>query len=213
MQRAIEVLLVIAILIGAAFLMWSVPARGELQERYDQLVVKTGRLEITDPTRVHIRAIPTGDPLHFAWRAYFPPNYPFAYSCSNGGGSSSRSESWEGILRVRMRNVDGNLQLYYRFMGGSGLRSFGTGGLRQFLKEHPDLIQKLQIEQLAAKEPLNFAPDEAMTLVKISLSEEAQADARRELKDWEYRSLTPDLEWIRIGPREVLEQEKKAAGK
>ncbi len=42
--------------------------RIRLTERHSQLVRVTGDFPIIDPTRVRVRALDTGEPLHFAWR-------------------------------------------------------------------------------------------------------------------------------------------------
>jgi hypothetical protein len=207
-----EVLLFIALLIGAVLVSQSIWKKAELTREHDRLMQKTGDLVITDPTKVHMRALDTGEPLHFAWRAYFPANYNFGYTSRGGSGWGTQSEPWEGILRVRMREVDGNMQLYYRFIGGSGLRSMGSGGLKELQKKHPDLLNQLQVEQLASDGPITFPPEETQTLIKITLPEYLIPDDKKKRKSWEYQQLVPALEWIRIGPHEVLEKEAKERG-
>jgi len=106
-----------------------------------------------------------------------------------------------------VREVNGQLQLYYTFLQVSGLRSFGSGKLVEIFKERPNELGKLKVEQLAAKGLEIFDPSEIKTLIKLSLSDELLSEAKRRMKDWEYRNVTPQLEWIRFGPPGFRERE------
>lgn len=212
MQRIIEIVLIVVIVIGG-FLLWRTTVqRDELQREHDRLAAKIGVLVIKDPAQVHIRAIDTGDPLSFAWRAYFPANYQWSYTTSSGSGGSSSSSPQEAILRVRIREIDGQLMLYTRFCGGSGLMSIGSAKLLEILKKNPDALQNLVVECLAADGPISFAADEAQTLVKISLPPDLQAEAKQKLDKWEYQRVSPTLECVRFGPPGFTQREQ-AAGK
>jgi hypothetical protein len=210
MQRVIEIVVIVLIVIGGLVLWRTTVRRDELQREHDRLAAKTGSLAIKDLDKVHIRAIDTGDPLHFAWRAYFPANYQWSYTSKSGSGMSSSSSPHETILRIRLREIDGRLMLYTRFGGGSGLQGFGSGKLQELFKENPDWPQQLRVEQLAADGPLVFAADEAHTLMKLSLSPELLAEAKKKLQPWEYDQLAPTLEWIRFGPPGFAERERAA---
>jgi hypothetical protein len=212
-SRSFEILLVVALIVGGLLVSQSIFKKADLTREHDRLMQKTGQLTVGDPTRVHLRALETGEPMSYAWRAYFPPNYSFGYTCSSGsGGMGSHSDAWEGILRVRFREIDGNLQLYYRFAGGSGLRSFGSSGFRELRKANPDLPKQLVVEQLAKDGPVDFATDEMQTLIKIKLPEELLPEAKKKLGDWEYKRLEKNLEWIRVGPYDKLQREARARG-
>ena len=210
MQRVIEVALIVVILLGVTFLWRSTVTRSQLTTEHERLAEKVGRLPIRDPSKVHIQAIKTGDPQHFVWRAYFPPNYSYSYTCSSGGGSGSNSEAWEGILRVRVREVNGQPQLYYSLLHGGGLRSFGSAHLTELFKEQPEQWKKLKVEQLAERELVIFAPSEVRTLLQLSLSDELLEKAKQRMSDWEYRQVSLQFETIRIGPQGFPERE--AAG-
>lgn len=205
MQRNLEIVLVIATLVGGVFLWRSAQQHAELTREYQRLAAKVGRLPVKDQTKVHILAMDTGDPQHFAWRAYFPANYHYSYTCSSGGGSGSSGEPWEGILRVRFREIDGQNYLYYRLLQGSGLRSIGSGKLYEVLKEHPDLMHKLLVEQIGARELVTFDPSEVKTLIKLSLP----ADLANEMVDKKgMASEDAQVEWIRLGPPGFREREE-----
>jgi hypothetical protein len=211
MQRFIEIGLIATIIVGSIWLWRTTVQRDELQREHDRLAAKIGVLAIKDPAQVHIRAIATGEPLNFAWRAYFPANYRWSYTTKSGsGGSSSSSSPQETILRVRIREIDGHLMLYTRFSGGSGLMSIGPAKMLEMLKQNPEALKNLQVERLAADGPIAFDADQAQTLVKISLPAELQAEAKEKLQAWEYERVAPTIEWIRFGPPGFAEREQAA---
>jgi hypothetical protein len=208
MQRVIEIVLILIIAIGGAFLLPILMKLYGLQRELDHLTQKTGCLTITDPTKVHIRAIDTGEPLHFAWQAYFPANYSFSYTTNSGSGSNSHGLPRETILRVRIREVDGRLMIYQRLGGGGGGAIGGSAKLIELLKEHPDALQKLRVERLAADGLMVFDVGESHTLLKISLPPDLQAEAKEKFEKREYNRIVPTVEWIRFGPAAVAEQAK-----
>lgn len=106
MQRIFEITLLVVIVVGGVVLWRTTVQRDELQREHDRLSAKIGVLVIKDPAQVHLRAIDTGDPMHFAWRAYFPANYRWSYTSKSGSGGSSSSSPMETILRVRLREID-----------------------------------------------------------------------------------------------------------
>jgi hypothetical protein len=218
MQRILEIVLIVIIAIGGAFLLPTLRQRYQLQREHDRLVQTTGSLPIADPTKVHIRAIDTGEPLHFAWQAYFPPNYTFSYTTKSGSGSSARGKAVETTLRVRIREVDGRLMVYKNFGGGGGGVGGGSGQLIEWLKEHPDALQKFRVEQFAAEGLVVFNVAETHTLLKVSLPPDLLAEAKKKLDKREYDRIVPNLECIRFGPAAHAERDqaakmkKKAAG-
>ena len=207
LQRSIELVLFIATVIGAVLVFQSSSLRNKLTRDHQRLKLKTGSLTITDPTLVHIRAIDTGEPLNFAWRVYVPPNFDLAYRCSSGGGSGSNNVAWEGIFRVRLKEVGGDYHLYHRFAGGSGRRSLGSPELKQFFDKHPGYLDKLIVEQLGASEIVTFDPMEVKTLIKISLPDDMLQEAKSELSKWEYQRIEKQVEWMRIGSRNAINQD------
>lgn len=210
MQRILEIVLIVIIAIGGAFLLPILMQLHGLQRELDHLTQKTGCLTLTDPTKVHIRAIDTGEPLHFAWQAYFPANYSFSYTTKSGSGSSARGLPVETILRVRIREVDGHLMIDKRLGGGGGSRSSaGSAKLIELLKEHPDALQKLRVERLAANGLMVFDVSETHTLLRISLPPELQAEAKEKFEKREYDRIVPTIEWIRFGPAAIAEQQAK----
>lgn len=199
-QRLVEISLIVAIAIGGVMLWRSSAQRSSLRQEHDRLVQKIGQLPIKDETKIHVMAIETGEPLHYAWRMYLPPNHQFAYTSKSGSGSGSMSSSWEGIVRIRMREVNGQVMLYDKMPQGSGLQGYGSDSINTLFKDPGAFERQLHIERLGARGLEVFDPQEVKTLIKLSLLESEAAEIKKQVKHWEYHRLTPHIEWIRIGP-------------
>jgi hypothetical protein len=203
-QRVFEVLLLIALAWGAVCY-WRVSSeRYALQAEHSRLVAKVGDFVITDPTKVHLRAIKTDDPGDFAWRAYFPPKYDYRYSFKSSGGSQNSQRGWMGVIRLRFRIEDGGLVMHQQMHGGSGVSGVrGSGGmeLHDLLRKHPDFLETLQVEQLAAKDTVVFSTAEEKVLLKLSLPEKWHSEAR----DWKGAPATDmTVEEFRLGPDKLM---------
>ncbi len=209
MQRTVELLLIAAIVVGSVLLWRFSSQRSRLTREQQRLEAIVGSLPIRDPAKVHIRAIPTGDPWEFAWRVHFPANYQFNYANRNGGGSFGSNNPIDAILRLRLREVDGSLFLYHQFLGGNGWASLGGGQkLLQLLQDHPE--QGLEFEQIGLNGMEVIEPGEIRTLLKITLPPELQAAAKQQLDSWEFQNVAPEVEHFRFGPPGFREKEEAA---
>lgn len=194
-QRAAEVVLTIAIVIGVIFFWRTNSERDSLQQEHDRLAKKVGPLTVTDETKVHLRAIDTGVPGSFAWRAYFPANYSFQYSShGGGGGSSSFSDAREGILRVRIREVDGQMMMYTRFLGGSGMQTCDPDVQRAWKKDR-EFLKLLKVDQLGTEGVVVLEPTEQLPIIKLVLPKELVVPTK---KDQPAEDIV--IEHVRIGP-------------
>jgi hypothetical protein len=175
--RILDILLLAIIAVGGVSVWKTGQERDRLTAHYGRLAAITGDLKITDPTKVHIQALETGDPMHFAWRVYYPPNYKQSLQNNNGfGGTQWSRESQEFIARVRFRqNRDGGMEVYTRFAGGSSQGTFGDKPLAKLLVDHWDTID---VEQLGATGLTTLEPDESAVILRLALSKEAEALAR-----------------------------------
>src|SRR4051794_9503403 len=116
----------LVIILPGCFLAWQTGReRTRLEARYARMVRIAGDLPVADPSKVYIRAVDTGEPLHYAWRIYLPPNYTLIVRNRTGYGSSGSSTSWslnsvEFLARVRLRKDEqGLMHVYTHFDGGS----------------------------------------------------------------------------------------------
>lgn len=201
MRRGVELVLVLAVAIGA-YLAWKTgQERSRLERTFDRLVRTAGDLEVGDPSRVHIRAIPTGEPLHFAWRVYMPANYSCSVhtKCGNSTSHSGgwRSDSYEFIARVRFREDEsGALHVYAKFANGSD--RMGVGG-PEFASLLRGQWSKVVIEQIGADERAAVKPDEHVTLLRLSLPEELQEKARSALSANDQKQFVPVFFTLELG--------------
>src|SRR5262245_57514257 len=147
MRRVIDAILLLVVLSGG-FLAWqSGQERRRLTRRYDQLARVAGDLAISDPSKVYVKAIETGEPLHFAWRTYAPANYKLAISSGSGSSTSWSSQQREFVGRVRLRENQGMLEVYAHFAGGSSSMTVGGPGMAKLLHGRWD---KVRVEQLGS---------------------------------------------------------------
>ena len=148
-HRVLDLFLLTIVIIGGALAWQTGRERSRLSAEHARLARITGDLPVEDPSKVYVQALETGDPMHFAWRVYHPPNYKHILSHGNGGGTTFFSSSAEFIARVVFREDDeGQLQLYTNFSGGSSLSPFGDEDLAELLHDRWD---KIRVEQLGAR--------------------------------------------------------------
>ncbi|HEV3121028.1 MAG TPA: hypothetical protein VGY53_03960, partial [Isosphaeraceae bacterium] len=179
-RSAVDLLLIIVIVIGGAVAWQTGQERSRLEREHDRLVQKTGALPIGDASQAHFQAIPTGEPLHFAWRVFYPPNYKQVLKQSTGGwGTSQSSSSSEFIARVRIReNEQGALEVYTRISGHCSRSSLGDSKLAELLRGRWD---KIRVEQFGAAGRGTVKPDQSAVLLRLTLPDDLQAEARTKL--------------------------------
>ncbi len=150
----------------------------ELKKILQRLKTQFGDLEIGDPALIHIRAIKTNEPLHFAWRVYVPANCKCATSMMSGGSSLGSSGTFSSapshfIARVRLyKNAQGELGIYETWQSGSSYSSVANSDLMDHLRENASLFD---IELAGEDETIAIAPGQTMTILKISVPPELQA--------------------------------------
>ena len=200
MRGLLQVWLVASILVGLVFAWRTGQKRTAARAEYDRLVRLTGDLPLTDPAKIHVLALETGEDLHFAWRIYLPPNCRFVVRHSSGGMStSSRSDAQQFIARVRVReDADGRLQCFTKFSGGSSQSGLGDDALADFLRGQWD---KVQVRQLGAGKVVSFRPDEQALLLRLSVPDELLAQAATQLDGRRLEGKLPLLYEVRLGPR------------
>lgn len=179
-QKLLAFLLFAAMFPGG-YLAWQESReRIRLEREYARLVKLTGDLPITDPSKIHVLALPTDDPRVFSWRLYLPPNYAQVWTSKNSGSSSSaRPDAIDCVMMVRFReNEEGRLEVYKRTSNASGLTSLGDVPLAAFLRTRWD---QLRVEQLGAEGLTVIEPDDATVLLRLSLTDAMEAEARKTL--------------------------------
>lgn len=201
MRKALDVILLLALICGAIEAWRTGRERHRLRQNYARLARITGDLPIADPSKLHFLALETSEPMDYAWRIYLPPNYRFMLtSGANGGGSSTTwsSGAKEFIGRVRLRESnDGRLEVYSSFAGGSSCMSVGDASLAEFLRTHWD---RLQVEQLASDGLAVIDPGKSAVILKIKVPDDLIEEGRATLSRHAQTYLRSTLFELKLGP-------------
>lgn len=197
--RVIDGILLTAALVGLWFAWETARERSRLEQTHARLLAITGDLPIGDPTRVHVRAVETGEPLHFAWRIHVPANDAVQFRYSNGGFSSSGSNEPEDfVVRVRFRETsDGQTELYTHFSHGSSRSTQFDPTLTKLLHGR---WGEIRVEQLGSRGVA--VPEEAdrpVVLLRLTLPEDLQDEARKVLPEYEQKRVLPVLYELILG--------------
>jgi hypothetical protein len=196
MSRLIDLCLVAAALTGLFFVWQTGQKRQATRLEYERLVRLTGDLAVTDSSKVHVLALDTGEPLHFAWRIYLPKGSLLKFRHPGGSGSSSSRDGEHLIARVRFReDKDGQLQVYKRFSGVSGQSGFGNKSLAAFLRGRWDQVA---VEQLGAGKPAIVEPNEEAQILRLTLPEALHSEATEKVDSRSLQAKLPLLYEVHI---------------
>jgi hypothetical protein len=119
-RRLLDWFLLAAALSGGVLALWTGIERSRLSAKYRHLTSLTGELPIADRSKVYVKSLDTGDPLHFAWRVYFPPRSSqlLVYRFGAGKYTCWPCPTYDSIARVRIRPDNrGAAQVYVQFGG------------------------------------------------------------------------------------------------
>ena len=200
-QRWVNWTLSGALLVGGVLAWQTGQESARLQAEYRRLSAITGELVIDDPAKVAIRAIETGEPLHFAWRVYIPPNYRQIVSSAQDSSESWSAASQQFIARVRFRlDEQGILRVYRRFSGGSNYSTLGDRHLGDLLKSGWDQIEAAQ---LGKDEVVSLAVGDPAVLLRLTLPPEMEEAAGQVLPAGLQQAFVPVLYELRLGRQAV----------
>lgn len=203
--RMLNALLLIAAVIGGVLTYRASQTHQPLLAEQKRLEQKVGTLRIEDPSKMHVRALETGEPLHFTWRVYLPV-----------GSTVLRREDgrarfgWpireprEFMLRVRFReDDDGVLRVFTQRTNGSGTSELGSRQLADLLRDRWD---EIQVEQLGRDHLVVVEPDEVPILLRLTLSEELRREAEQKLSQREWKRFQTELFGYRIGSDKAFQR-------
>jgi hypothetical protein len=199
-REYLDLFLLLVALLGGILACQTGRQRGGLRAEHERLARITGDLPVADASKVHVRALETGERLHFAWRVYLPSNYQQTLWASSGNESSLwRRDSYESIARVRFRETEqGVLQVYSKFSGVSGCAQLGDRSLAELLHNHWD---KIHVEQLGAQGVVAIEQAQSVPFLRLSLPEELQRAAREKLAPAIQERFVPILFELHLGPK------------
>jgi hypothetical protein len=205
MIRWINIILVLAALYGAYLAVREEQLRRELSVQHQRFANEVGYLDITDPDKVHVVALPSEDPLHFRWRIHLPANYEGMWRISERGsdGKTSIGPAENFIAQVRFRKSEyGFVRVFYDMKQIGGVGSLGGRELQTFLFEKWDRIERVQ---LGADGPVVVEPDEVATLLQLRMPEAMASEAESVLPETRGRNYVPVLYEVRFGTKEAWE--------
>lgn len=204
MRRLLDAILLLAALAGGVVAWQTGREQARLRAKVERLTRSAGDLPVTDPSRIHVLALDTGEPLHFAWRVYLPAGYDLALvEGRRSGGVVSRSPagsipSRELILRVRFReDAQGRLNLYRKNENYSSRGSFGDDALAKVLHGR---FEKVLVEQLGANAPVSVGVDEPQDLLRLTLPADMEAEFLKALPPDERAEHNPQFFTLSFGP-------------
>lgn len=195
--RTLDFLLLLVIVAGSFFAWRTGWERYQLTKRFERLSRKTGDLQVPDRTRAYVQALPTGESLHFAWRVHLPANFILKYRVASGWrGSSNSSTDSEFIARVRIREEEGRLKVFTRFLNSSGSSTLGD---EVFAKLLHDRFETIQVTQLGSPEPVSIGPTQSIDLLELSFPREMREEARSLLADGSHGASFPVFFKVALG--------------
>jgi hypothetical protein len=168
-RRVLDTLLLVGIACGGVLAWRTGVERSRLEAKHERLARITGDMPIHDATKIHILALDTGEPLHFAWRVYLPPNSRHELRAKGSGGSSSwgGSSSMELIARVRFRDdPERGLEVFTHFAGGSSRMGVGDKALAERLRGRWD---KVLVDQRGRDHLEIVDPKQSTVLLRLIL--------------------------------------------
>lgn len=134
-------------------------------ERFERM---SQSLVVTDPSKVHLIAIDTGDPYHFAWRVFTPANYQMSLSSI---GSFIQTKQGESLAQVRfIRNHYGQICISTTFLG---IESY----VYQFERETADMLldhwNDVTVYRAGSTGSVVAGENGRLVLLRLTLSEDA----------------------------------------
>jgi hypothetical protein len=205
MIRCVNIALLLAALYGAFVAVREERLRRELSVQHRTLAAETGYLDVTDPDKVHVVALPSDDPLHFRWRIHVPGNCEIMWRTSQWGedGTSSAGPAENFIAQVRFRKSEyGFVRVFCDMKRFGGVGPLGERELQTFLSGKWDQIECVQ---LGADRPIVVEPDQVATLLQLRMPEAMASEAESVLPEAWGRNYVPVLYEVRFGTKEAWE--------
>ena len=208
--RLLNVVLLIAAVIGGVLAYRASTQRQHLLTERRRLEKMVGLLPVGDLSKVHVRALETGDELHFAWRVYLPAGFRVRWECGDGSnGGSFSSVPREFIARVRLREDErGRLLVFVKQAGGSSRFGLGDEQVADLLRGRWD---EVQVEQLALDDVVVVDADEVATLLRLTPSGDLMREAEQKLDKHFAKRFEKALLDVRFGSDQAFQ--KAAPGK
>ena len=209
-MRPLNAILLMAVVIGGVLTYRADVKRQRLLTEHSRLEEKFLSLPLEDPSKMHVRALETGEELHFAWRVYSPAGYYCRWWNSGGGSPWQTTNAEEVVVRVRLREDEhGVLRVFVKQAGGSSLSEVGNRQVADLLRDRWD---EVEVEQLGSDGVAVVDADEITTLLRLTLSDDLKRELDRKLGADYTRRYQRALLHVRFGPEEALWAQRKKFG-
>lgn len=201
-HKLLDTALLLIALAGGVLVWQTGREQARLRAKIEQMTRTAGDIPITDPSRIHVLALDTGEPLHYAWRVYLPADYDLVPRAAPGQPARvsppASSPARELILRVRFReDAEGRLKLYENFEDHSQRGSFGDKSLAKVLRGRFD---KVLVEQLGTHAPVSVGVDEPLDLLSLRLPADMEAEFLKEMSPAKRAGYDPQFFRFSFGP-------------
>ena len=205
MIRWINIALALVALYGAFIAFREARLNEGLAEQHRVLAAEIGFLDISDPSKVHVVALASEDPLHFRWRIYLPDKYSVVWRTSNWGRGSHISTGPENfIAQVRFRKSEfGYVRIFTDLESVGGVGSLGGRELEPFLLDRWDEIETVQ---LGADGPAVIEPQEVATLLRLRMPAAMEEEAEGFLPASWAKQVVPVLYEVRLGTEQAWQR-------
>lgn len=202
MTRWINVALALVALYGVFVAFREARLNEGLAEQHRVLAAEIGFLDISDPSKVHVVALASEDPLHFRWRIYLPEKYSVVWRTSEVGAGSNTSIGPENfIAQVRFRKSEyGFVRIFTDLESHGSVGSLGGRELEKFLLDRWDEIETVQ---LGADGPAVIEPQEVVTLLRLRMPAAMEEEAEAFLPASWAKQVVPVLYEVRVGTEEA----------
>lgn len=197
--RTIELVLIAAIAAGLYFAAAEGRERAGLLGEYERLRRMTGDLEVEDPSKTYVLAIPSGEPLRFAWRVHGPKGTQLSIAKFASGSSSQLTTGLseeDAIVTARVRLTDDRgVELHTNFLGSSGVVSASHPALGRLIRGRES---EVVVEQLGT--PAASLEPGQRVLLRLRLSDALMNEAAKVLRPEELASYPEgEIERIEVG--------------
>lgn len=209
MIRSINIVLTVVALYGALVAVREAYLNARLSEQHRILATKTGFLDVSDPSKVHIVALASEDSLHFRWRIHVPDNYSVIWRTSEWGDAKhSLTGPQDFIAQVRFRKrEDGFVRVSKDLESSGGDGSLGGREFESFLHDRWDEIETLQ---LGADGTAVIGPREVATLLQLRMPAAMAEEAEAFLPVTWVGQVVPVLYEVRVGTEEAWQDVNRA---
>lgn len=199
-NRTLLAIIVIGLLLG---LRAAIERRHLLAEQ-TRLQTKVGDLAISDPSKPHVRALPTGEEMHFAWHAHIPAGLAITWAKGlDDPGSSLKSTETEFLVRVRLRADEQGLQAFVKRPSTSGSHWLGGQELADLLHDH---WGQIEVEQFGSDGVAVINVDQVTTVLRLTLPDDLKQEARHVLDEQTWKRIEEDIFVLYVGSDDAFQK-------